>query len=156
MEESTMDEQGCSQSSAGPANESAETQHPAEPAERSLNDLRLQRIEQYQREALENLSAEQAVVAAANGGLHQLAMQLEQAIQKSLVGQSDSPQRFERVGSTIEIHLKVLRQADRLSRYLLDLRNEPDKLAQRRDEAARRAKKAIFDTHETVGNGDQR
>ena len=90
-------------------------------------ELRLQKIEQYQRDSLANSDAEQASLAAANAGLMRMGLQLEEAVVALLSKHSKSLEWLERIQPTVELHLKLMRQVDRVSRLGYDLRNGADR-----------------------------
>jgi hypothetical protein len=123
MEDLTMDKDGHSELFEGA---SAPLQVPRQPTEiqnESTVELRLQKIEQYQRESLANPDVGQANLAAANAGLMRVGLQLEEAVIALLSKHDKSLEWLKPIQPTIELQLKVSRQIDRFSRLSHDLRN---------------------------------
>ena len=83
--------------------------------EPSNADLRLQRLEDFQREALLKPDSLAANLGAANGALMRMGYRLEEAIEGALEKVASSAERFERLVPPIEMYLKVMRQVDRFA-----------------------------------------
>jgi len=90
----------------------------------SISDLRLQKIKQYQREALVMLPPEEANVGANTGGLMFVTMQLETAIMIALAERTNSFDKVQQVLPAINTLIQCERQQDRLVRLGHELRRE--------------------------------
>jgi len=105
---------------------------PDEIVHESLSELRLKKIDQYQREGLANPDATQANLASGNAALMRVSLQLEDVTAELLAKPSNSLERFERIRTTLDSQLKVMRQVDRFMRLGHDLQNGSHKTLENR------------------------
>lgn len=115
-----MNQEQVSSNEHHPAPEQAEI--PA--ANMPIGELRLEKIEAYQREALTTLPLEQANLAAATGGLMFVGMKLETAIMTALAARDTSYDKVQPVLSGVNTLIQCARQHERYVRLGQELRRE--------------------------------
>jgi|tagenome__1003787_1003787.scaffolds.fasta_scaffold17556544_1 hypothetical protein len=91
-----------------------------QPAHHDNYDLRLQRIADYQSQALAKKHHLKSNLASINCGLMRIATQLETTIEQAMARSEISEAGMERLDQAIGTHLRVTRQIDRFAQ--IDLR----------------------------------
>jgi hypothetical protein len=86
--------------------------HADEPL-RDLDELRRRRIQEYLDDALNKPNPLSATLGGFSAGLMVMALRLEQEIAERFATANHGKDRLERTFSSIDVHLKLLRQVDR-------------------------------------------